>query len=232
MKNQHNDRNGRLFLADQAIQKLVTDYEFQSVLDIGCGAGLHSEEFRLAGKQVTGIDYQPQSADVIAADFLKHEFEHPFDCVWASHVLEHQPNVNQFLRKVFSSLRDGGILAITVPPLKHEIVGGHLTLWNTGILIYNVILAGFDCREAKCKQYGYNISLITPKIVADVPFDELKFANGDIEKLARFFPKHLNETWHQAFNGSIAAVNWSEPGIKFCPRKKTIAAQLGLRRAA
>jgi SAM-dependent methyltransferase len=222
----------RLFRADQAINKLIAEYEFNSVLDVGCGAGLHSDRFRASGKRVTGIDYQPQNADVIAADFLEHEFDNQFDCVWASHVLEHQPNVNLFLRKVFGSLREGGVMAITVPPLKHEIVGGHLTLWNTGILLYNLILAGFDCREARCKQYGYNISVITPKVEADVPFAELRFANGDIEKLARFFPKCLAGTWRQAFNGSITELNWTAPGIVYRPRKKNLLTRFGLKKAS
>lgn len=222
----------QLFLAGQAITKLISDYEFKTVLDIGCGAGLHSERLRAANKLVTGIDYLPQSPDVIAADFLKHEFDRPFDCIWASHVLEHQPNVNQFLTKVSNNLRDGGVLAITVPPLKHEIVGGHLTLWNMGILIYNLILAGFDCREARCKQYGYNISVIVPKSKAALPLDELRFANGDIEKLARFFPVATAGTWHQAFNGAISEINWERKGIVYRRRKKTMLERLGIKLAA
>jgi hypothetical protein len=42
-------------------------------------------------------------------------------------VLEHQQNVGVFLAKCFDDLRDGGILAITVPPLKHEIARSPLT---------------------------------------------------------------------------------------------------------
>ena len=220
------------FLADQAIEKLISDYRFDSVLDIGCGTGLHSERFRAAGKSVTGIDYRPQNPHVIDADFLEYEFSHQFDCVWASHVLEHQPNVNLFLKKVFGALKEGGVLAITVPPLKHEIVGGHLSLWNTGILLYNLILAGFDCRKAKCKQYGYNISVITPKIVAELPLKEMQFANGDIEKLAPFFPQAQAATWRQAFDGAIAELNWTAKGIVYRQRNKTLLRRLGLKKSA
>ena len=230
--NNNKNLNGRgLFLADQAVEKLIADFKFQTVLDIGCGAGLHSERFRLAGKQVTGIDYQPQNPGVIAADFLEHEFDEQFDCVWASHVLEHQLNVNLFLRKVFANLRDGGVLAITVPPMKHEIVGGHLTLWNTGVLLYNLIIAGFDCRQASCKRYGYNISVITPKIPAAIPYHQLRFANGDIEMLSPFFPKTCPELWQQAFHGDIAELNWDSENLVFQPRK-TLWERLGFKRAA
>ena len=60
-------------------------------------------------------------------------------------------------------LKDKVLLAITVPPLKHSIVGGHINLYNAGILLYNLILAEFNCRDARIKQYGYNITIILEK---------------------------------------------------------------------
>ena len=68
-----------------------------------------------------------------------------------------------YSEKINSILKEGGVLAITVPPLKNEIVGGHLSLWNSGILLYQLVVAGFDCREAIVKKYGYNISVIVKK---------------------------------------------------------------------
>lgn len=198
-------------LADDALHKLIADYEFDTVLDIGCGDGLHSDFFKSAGKSVTGIDYRPRRQGVIAANYMQHTFDQPFDCVWASHVLEHQPNVQAFLHKIYQDLKLGGILAITVPPLKHEIVGGHLTLWNAGLLLYNLVVAGFDCREASCKQYAYNISVITPKIAAILPSENMRFAGGDIELLAAFFPGNSAVKWQQGFRGDIGELNWT-PG--------------------
>jgi SAM-dependent methyltransferase len=201
------------------MRKLVADYQFDTLLDIGCGEGLHSDFFKAAGKRVTAIDYHPRRKDVLAADYLHHTFDGPFDCIWASHVLEHQPNVNAFLRKLFNDLKMGGILAITVPPLKHDIVGGHLTLWNAGLLLYNLVIAGFDCRDARCKQYGYNISVITPKIAATLPTEKMRFANGDIELLAKFFPRNDAVQWKQSVRGDIGELNW-EPGSYRSLRRK------------
>ena len=122
---------------------------------------------------------------------------------WASHVLEHQANPNLFLKKIHSNLKENGILAITVPPLKHEIVGGHLTLWNAGLLLYQLVLAGFNCSDASILTYGYNISIIIRKrSISDFP--ELSFDKGDIKKLSNYFPVGFEEP----FNGNIRRLNW------------------------
>ena len=173
----------------EALRKLVSDFEFHTVLDIGCGPGRHGQLFREAGKEVTGIDIGRMCDGVIVADYLTHEFDRQFDCLWMSHVLEHQLNVNLFLQKAFRDLKVGGVLAVTVPPLKPNIVGGHVTLWNAGLLLYNLVLAGFDCSRARVKQYGYNISVLVEKAPAAVPYERLRFDRGDIELISPFFPK-------------------------------------------
>jgi len=175
-----------------------------TALDIGCGGGEHAAAMRAAGLRVTtldvlgGIEPRPD----LVGDYLAIEMPEPFDVVWASHVLEHQRNVGLFLDKVFRDTREGGLVAVTVPPLKHEIVGGHLTLWNAGLLLYNLVLAGFDCREASVKEYGYNISAVLEKRPAALP--PLVSGEPDIECLAPFFPVPV---WH-GFHGRLEAVRW------------------------
>ncbi|WP_425614865.1 class I SAM-dependent methyltransferase [Anatilimnocola sp. NA78] len=195
--------------AEQALNKLLSAFSFQTVLDVGCGYGLHTKRFREAGKTVTPTDmFDFMGGGVVTGDYLDVQFDQQFDCVWASHVLEHQLNVNLFLKKLHRDLKEGGYLCVSVPPLKHEIVGGHVTLWNAGIVLYNLILAGFDCSQARVKCYGYNISIITPKITAKLPYDKLRFDNGDVDTLAGFFPKHAQLQWQQAVPGNIAQLNW------------------------
>jgi len=206
-------------MAAEALDKLLAEYEFSTVLDVGCGSGRHLERFRAAGKRASGIDIVGLAEGVLVADYLRHEFEQPFDCLWTSHVLEHQLNVNFFLRKVFADLREGGVLAVTVPPLKHAIVGGHVTLWNAGLVLYNLVLAGFDCREARLKQYGYNISVITPKIPAAIPYGELHYDDGDIDLLAPFFPQHPRLPICQGFCGDIRQLRWNADELVLAPPK-------------
>lgn len=171
--------------------------DFHSVLDVGSSED-HANIFRYADKEVITLNLY--HADIIG-DYCITDVPQ-VDCIWASHVLEHCPSPGLFLQKCLYDLKNNGILAITVPPMKNEVVGGHLTLWNAGTLLYNMIIAGFDCSQASVKTYGYNISVIVRKKLAKLPKLNMDF--GDIEKLARFFPFPAEH----GFDGRISEVNW------------------------
>jgi hypothetical protein len=176
--------------SELALRAVCDIWEFSSVLDIGSGGGEHSRHFRNLSKKVTTISLEPPAdivGDYLAVGLLQH------DLVWASHVLEHQPNVNLFLKKCFADC--GRYFCVTVPPLKHEIVGGHVSLWNGGLLLYNMILAGWDCSNARVMSYDYNISVLVEKKQAVLP--QLRMDSGDIDRLSRFFPIPVGE----AFDG-------------------------------
>lgn len=186
--------------ADQAFNRWISmDWGYS--LDIGSGSGEHARLINAAGKNVIRID--PNHPADYECDYLLCDFGRvQFDGIWASHVLEHQVNPGLFLRKMFRDLVEDGVLAITVPPLKHEIVGGHVTLWNAGLLLYNLVLAGFDCSEAMVGTYGYNVSVIVRR--RSFVFPTLKHGRGDIEALAPFFPCPVEH----GFNGQLPNINW------------------------
>lgn len=191
-------------LADQAMHKLcgVEYSNCKTVLDIGCGPGIHSDWFISQGKSVTSCDIKQSYPNAIVCDYMTTQFN-KHDIVWCSHVLEHQRDTDKFINKMLSETSDNGFLAITVPPLKHEIVGGHVTLWNAGLLLYRLILCGIDCSRAKVHCYDYNISVIVQKnIIPNMP--QLKHDEGDIEQLAHYFPVQAR----QGFDGRIGSVNW------------------------
>lgn len=194
----------------QGMQKLINQFDFNTVLDIGCGKGIHSELFQLKGKSVTSIDYgdsvyfqsgKPDKA--IIGDYMNYQPQTPFECIWCCHVLEHQLNPNLFLKKIYNDIEDDGVLAITVPPLKHEIVGGHVSLWNAGLLLYHLVHAGFDCKQASLLRYAYNITCIVKKKAIE-HFPKLTFDSGDIDLLAAYLPEGLKE----GFDGDIYELNW------------------------
>ena len=193
------------------LYKLINEYEFSTVLDVGSGSGEHAKLLHGYGKIVTALDfgtsvYYEEKVDGgwkhITGDFMAQSLNEKFDCVWASHVLEHQPNPGLFIKQCLAQLKEGGILAITVPPLKNKIVGGHLTLWNAGLLIYQLVFNGIDCKDAAICTYGYNITvLVRNKVRPDV---ELDYDKGDIDRLKAYLPEFV----HEPFDGRIASWNW------------------------
>lgn len=197
--------------AGETLQYLIENYSFKTVLDVGSGEGRHSDVFRKSGKQVTSIDFgtsiyynkRAENHVSITGDYYEYQFDHKFDAIWASHVLEHQPNANLFLKKIHSDLKEGGVLAITVPPLKNDIVGGHVSLWNAGLLLYQLVLAGFNCKDVAVKSYGYNISVILKKH-SITAYPALSYDSGDILKMQEYFPNGFGEP----FNGNIKILNW------------------------
>tara|TARA_B100000780_G_scaffold266419_1_gene222608 strand:+ start:168 stop:911 length:744 start_codon:yes stop_codon:yes gene_type:complete len=213
-------RFSHLPFSGHAMQKLLYDFEFTSVLDIGSGEGLHAKLLADNGKKVTKIDYgdsiyfkkedmhETKFTDAIIADFNDYEFDCLYDVIWCSHVLEHQPNPNIFLKKIYKLLDESGVLAITVPPSRNTMSGGHLSNWNAGLLLYNLVLAGFDCADASILKYGYNISIIVRKKAAI--FEPLSYDSGDLRKIKNCLPKlrfYCTEN-DEPFNGNIFRVNW------------------------
>ena len=155
------------------------------VLEIGPGRGDHTGVLRSQGLRVVTVG-PGGDVDGLWPWNIDRVGRGGFDGVWASHVLEHSANPGHFLDGCVGALRDGGVLAVTVPPRKDALVGGHLSLWTPGLLAYRAVLAGLDCSDARVWSYGYNVSLVVRKRLVDLP--ELAHDSGDIEKLARFFP--------------------------------------------
>jgi SAM-dependent methyltransferase len=185
--------------ACEALDRFIAEHPGR-VLDIGSGRGEHAIIMRKAGLDVTCVDigYEPD----IRGNYMDVACG-LYDSIWCSHVLEHCTNVGDFLAKVRRELDLGGLLCITVPPYRPRLVGGHINLFTEGTLVYNLILAGFDCSKARVGVYGYNISVLVRNLPAILP-DDLAYDKGDIERLAKFFPWPV----HQAIDGHLGSVRW------------------------
>jgi len=205
-------------LRGEKILNKFLELKFDNVLDIGSGGLEHTEIFLNKGKIVDICDYgnsiyydkrieniESQIRNKYIGDFNIIEFKEKYNAIWCSHILEHQLNVNLFLKKIHSLLNENGYLAIIVPPRKPFIVGGHVSIWNAGLVLYNLVLAGFDCsEECYIKQYDYNIGIIIKKkTIIDMP-KNLSMDKGDIELLSNYFPFDVKHN----FNGDI--INFSK----------------------
>lgn len=195
-------------LLDKAIQLLDPD---SRVLDVGPGNCFAMDAFMAHGHRAIGIgldlnsyitEENREKFDLIEGDYLCHEFDAPFDAIWASHVLEHQPNPHGFIQKAHRDLKEGGWFFVLVPPMKAEIVGGHLNLFNNGLLLYQLVVGGFDCSKAMVTKCGYNIVTFVRKKSFELP--ALRYDSGDLETLAPYFPFPIA----QNTNGLNLESNW------------------------
>ena len=180
------------------------------VLDVGCGVNADaSRAFIESVQSVLGVDRADTNFTHPKFVHLKQDFFgvgwDMFDVVWVSHVVEHALNPHTFLTDITESCVEGGIIAITVPPMKQFVVGGHVNLFNAGILIYRMILSGLDMKHCQVLQYRYNVSVVVRKRAITLP--TLKNDCGDIQSLSEFFPEEYNT---HGFNGDIRELNWEE----------------------
>lgn len=198
------------FRGKKIIEKLL-EKDFQSVLDIGAGKKESANYLKNVGKSVKtngfckGINFLDDYD--FAGDFNEISIDQKFDVAICSHVLEHQLNPHNFLNKVVSCVNENGYIVIIVPPRKPFIIGGHVSIWNAGLVLYHLILAGVDCsKECHIKQYDYNIGIIVKNVaIKDNLKNNLSFDGGDIDNiLKKYFPIQA----HDGFNGDIMELNW------------------------
>lgn len=187
--------------AEEAFLRLVDSLEAGStVLDVGSGSGGHARALEAQGMEVITLSLIPP-ADIVG-DFFEVALPE-VDAIWASHVLEHQVDPGAFLRRCYSLLPEGGMLAITVPHDRRDLAGGHVISWSEGLLAYHLVLAGFDCSAARVGLYRRQLSFVLRKVTRP-PVEGLINDQGDLEKLAAFFP------WPVEHHGTafLGATRW------------------------
>lgn len=172
------DIDWSFFLMVEFLESLkINEAEFENkmLLDIGSGAGTHSEIFKAFGLEVVSIDKYSKTAD-INADYLGHNFEGKFDFIFCSHVIEHQRNCGLFLDKLYDDLSEEGQLLLSAP--KHSastLIEGHINCFKMPILLQQLIYAGFDLRKSAVLSIkGLENSVIAAK---DPSFDYIERAD-------------------------------------------------------
>ena len=219
-------------LSNEALEWLLNHQErYHTVLDVGCGAGLQARIMADYGFQVTGLTMSSakgytgeclQPEQVVRKDFFAYNGD-PFDVVYASHILEHIPAPEDFLKRARQMVKPGGCLIITVPNDEKNILNSHIHTFNAGRLLRYLLCAGFDCRKAQILTYGYNLSLILPEveyIEENLYVEEAQTsANlyGNANHMFNYIPAAIDVTltWNHVriFCGDIRELNW-EHGIK------------------
>jgi SAM-dependent methyltransferase len=192
-----------------AFLKLVKDYSFDSILDIGCGDGNELILFRYFASTVVGVNDDPNAKNISVdffGDYLDYIPDEPFDAIWCSHVLEHIRNPGLFLDKIFHDLKDGGVLALSVPyhdfnTALDNMIFGHFNRYNIPLLVYALVAAGFDCRDLRFRIYCGQISFLLKKIPNNV--SNCARATAYQKDMFRFFPKEIENGYTD-----LDSLNW------------------------
>ena len=206
------------------LANLVSELEIKTILDVGGGDFKAASFFSSLGITVDVNDFitSPYMQNNLAklkdlskvrlffeGDFMNANIHNKYDLIWASHILEHIENIGDFLRRLSIFLNDNGYIAIVVPPRKPFIVSGHINLFNPGLLLYRLIISGYDCSEAKIFQYDNNICLLVKVKVIQLP--QLNYDRGDLSLLKDFFPFNVVE----GFNGDFMYYNLSSDELNY-----------------
>lgn len=171
--------------------------EPETVLDIAVGTGKHALAFIGNGVKVTGVDLRASPLEHenythIQSPYETIDLEEKFDMIWSCHTLEHVSNVQHFLTSLSLYIKDGGWLAIAVPPAyQNRLHIGHLTLWTPAHLVYNLICAGWDCSEAVWYTEYCTIGLMIQKR-PEIPLDWRTGMPNETSALQQYAPIRMN----------------------------------------
>lgn len=194
----------------------------EKVLDVGVHTGKHAMAFIAGGAEVTGIDVTLTPFEHPKYSHVSKPFEYviqdgilekeSFDMVWCSHTIEHIPNVQSFLVGLHYFLRDDGWLYIAAPTNRQNRLHiGHLTLWTPAHLVYNLICAGWDCREAKWYTEYCTIGLCVQRR-PEIDLSWRTSLPSEIEQVNEYAPKFMGHN-----DGAWWGNNWHEETIPRVP---------------
>lgn len=135
-----------------------------SVLDVGCGAGVLLEELEKKGKKVTGIDISEKAINAAKKRLKNTKFYNKplkklklktkFETVVCSEVLEHVEDDKEFLRLLGDFVKENGELIITVPAHKwlygpHDKYLGHYRRYSKDELRKKIEDSGFKIKKLR-----------------------------------------------------------------------------------
>lgn len=149
------------------------------VIEAGCGDGSFSSHLRDAGAQVFGIEpsqrfrelaltkgHEVEAGYLTATRKLNHG---PFDAFVTRQVLEHVPDIHDFLTGIRRNLALGAVGLVEVPSLEkalqdrryYDFFSDHVNYFSLKTLALALELNGFEVVETLHDMFGeYNVALV------------------------------------------------------------------------
>ena len=108
----------------------------KSILDIGCGTGDFMVACKKSGFQVYGIEPSKKAKEIVTSKIKADLFDdisdlnsQKFDVITMWHVLEHVPNLKDYISKLKTLLKPNGTLIIAVPNFKSYDANYYKEFW-------------------------------------------------------------------------------------------------------
>lgn len=219
------DESGDSLYSDSARQGLHTaglpyfedlPDDFNTLLDVGCGAGFDSAYFANLGKKVTAITSNPTPAqmqyakenrfDIQDMDMNSLRFEDAsFDAILCKHVLEHSISPLASLFELRRVLRPGGYLFLVLPPHRTELIeSGHFTQgWSIGQVIYCLCVAGYDVKNGAYRARSNNVEAVVS------PADSIPNGRG-LYELKERMPESIQNLMRDDLHGAFPPSAFSQ----------------------
>lgn len=139
----------------------------ESIIEIGCGPGTFLEKAKPYVNQVFGVEYNEQALRIASSKGLKVfgvddedavKMKGQLDAAFSFHVLEHVPDPVGFIREMFTWVKPGGFIGLSVPnmegPVKYinpcisDMPPHHATRWK------------MQTFEVLAKRHGFKIERV------------------------------------------------------------------------
>lgn len=159
-----------------------------TLLDIGCGIGYFLNLAKQDGYDVRGADISKWAkiyakkkfdVDVIAGNFLEMDIvENSYDMVTLWQTIEHLPQPNLFLAKIYKILKPGGYICMATPDVNSWIAKFYKRLWNCFMPNEHICLFDFKSMHTILERNNLN-----PVIVKRIRDREFFFEQVEYSKL-------------------------------------------------
>lgn len=159
-----------------------------SMLEIGCGSGNFLNVMRQKGWRCIGLEPDSQYSDYARKTFgvtIENSFfeqfatDQQFDLICSFHVIEHVPDVNEFLNKIHALLHETGVVFLEYPSIDNVYTHNietffwdvHINTFTNKTMRLFMQKHGFDIIEQRrTKQFCYVIARkasVKPQVVFD-----------------------------------------------------------------